>query len=63
MSGKAIRALTDPGRLYSRSEALSKPSPTPSGPGIYAWYFKEVPGITPADGCVTHDGVLFQNSA
>ena len=26
-------------------------------PGVYAWFFKEIPGATPTDECVTKDGL------
>ncbi len=52
-----IRTLTNPPILYSRSAVLSKPSPVPPEWGVYAWFFKEIPGTTPTDGCVTKDGL------
>ena len=45
-----INSLTKPIILYSRSAVLSKPSLIPAEPGLYAWFFKEIPGITPTDG-------------
>ena len=47
-----METLIDPHHLYSRSEVLSKPSPVPTVSGIYAWYFCEMPGITPNEGCL-----------
>ena len=47
-----METLIDPHHLYSRSEVLSKPSPVPDVSGIYAWYFCEIPGITPTEGCL-----------
>jgi len=52
-----IRSLTNPIILYSRSAVLSKPSPVPSERGLYAWYFREIPGATPTNGCVVKDGL------
>jgi len=46
-------SLTNPHRLYSRSEILSRESPVPREPGVYAWYFRSVPSGVPTDGC-TH---------
>jgi hypothetical protein len=43
--------------LYSRAEVLVKPSPVPSKQGIYAWYFREIPGQVPDKGCLTRDGL------
>ena len=54
----AIESLTTPDRLYSRSQVLSKASPVPAASGVYAWFFNEIPGITPTDGCVAKDGVI-----
>jgi len=49
-------ALTRPPRLWSREEVLAKPSPLPPSPGVYAWYFRQLPWpIDPGD-CVTFDG-------
>jgi hypothetical protein len=49
----SIKSLTQPISIYSREEILSKPSPAPEVPGVYSWFFKEIPGITPADKCIT----------
>jgi hypothetical protein len=40
---RAILALLNPERLYCRTEVLTRPSPVPKSPGIYAWYFNELP--------------------
>ena len=50
-----MKSLTDPKNLLSRSAVLSKPSPIPTERGLYAWFFKEIPGITPTDGCIVKD--------
>jgi hypothetical protein len=50
-----ISPITNPSTLYSRSMVLSTPCPVPTGPGIYGWFFKETPGITPTDGCLNKD--------
>ena len=47
-----MEEIINPQRLYSRSEVLSKPSPVPPVNGIYGWYFCEIPGITPNEGCL-----------
>jgi hypothetical protein len=36
-------ALLRPARLYSRQDVLTRPRPVPRRPGVYAWYFREVP--------------------
>jgi hypothetical protein len=48
---QAIDALLHPKRLYSAEDCLCRPSPTPPSPGVYAWYFDEVPPGVPVDGC------------
>ena len=52
-----INSLTKPTILYSRSEVLSNPCPVPTERGAYACFFKEIPGVTPTDGCITKDGL------
>lgn len=43
--------LLSPDRLFNRAEILSSPSPVPKSPGVYAWYFDEIPGDVPTQGC------------
>jgi len=45
--------LLNPERLWSRQEVLSRVCPAPNEPGIYAWYFRDVPGV-PIEECVAH---------
>ncbi len=52
-----ITSLTEPIVHYSRSQVLSKPRPVPSVSGVYTWFFKEIPGVTSANGCVTRNGL------
>lgn len=48
---------TETARLYTREEALGRPSPVPAGPGIYAWFFDELPDHRiDAKPCVRRDG-------
>lgn len=49
--------LTNANPIFSRQAVLTKPCPVPSKPGLYAWFFKEIPGAVPATGCVTRDGL------
>jgi hypothetical protein len=49
--------LTNPVRLFSRSEVLTKPCPVPAKRGTYAWFFKGVPQGVPIDGCYQRDGL------
>src|SRR4051812_45024264 len=45
-------SLLSPVHLYSRGEVLARPSPVPEAPGVYAWYFREIPRDVPISGCV-----------
>jgi hypothetical protein len=49
--------LTQPNILYSRSEVLAKPCPVPDQWGTYAWYFRDIPGNLPTEGCITKDNL------
>ena len=48
--------LTHPTRLWSRPNILARPCPVPAEPGVYAWYFAEVPPGVPTQGCAVRDG-------
>lgn len=48
--------FSKPQALCGRTEALSRGSPIPAVPGIYAWFFNEIPPGVPTQGCVEHDG-------
>ena len=45
--------LLDPERLWSRQEVLSRPSPISRAPGVYAWYFRNLPPQIPTTGCTS----------
>ncbi len=47
--------LLRPIRLLSRDEVLSRPSSVPKAPGVYAWYFRDIPPQVPINGCVQHE--------
>lgn len=49
--------LLHPTKLWSRVEILGRSSAVPKEPGIYAWYFREIPPLVPIDRCVTHEGL------
>jgi hypothetical protein len=52
-----FRSLTKPKILNSRAAVLEKPSPVPAERGLYAWFFDEIPGVTPTDGCHVQSGL------
>ena len=47
--------LTRPNILFSRSDVLAKPCPVPAQWGVYAWYFRNIPGRLSTEGCITKD--------
>ena len=54
--GMDCNDLLAPVRLFSRDELLSRPTPVPKVPGVYAWYFREIPAGVPTANCVRHNG-------
>lgn len=44
--------LLRPQRLWTRVEVLSRPSPGPKAPGVYAWYFRKVDNLVPSLDCL-----------
>lgn len=44
------------GQLRLRAEVMGRPSPAPSSPGVYAWYFKPAPGGVDTTGCFDAEG-------
>ncbi|NBQ44374.1 MAG: hypothetical protein EBU23_18415 [Mycobacteriaceae bacterium] len=44
-------------RVYTRAEVLALPSPVPQGPGVYGWWFRELPAAMDVRGCVSRDGL------
>lgn len=55
-SSDAAAGLLAPKHMFTRTEVLTRPSPVPSAPGVYAWYFDEIPDGVPIEGCCTVDG-------
>jgi hypothetical protein len=53
---RVLAQLAAPSRLYTRSEVLTKPPSVPTAPGLYAWYFREVPRGVPTASCPSHNG-------
>jgi hypothetical protein len=53
--GDALDLLRNPPCLWSREEVLDRPCPVPSVPGVYAWFFREVPPGVPAADCVVQN--------
>jgi len=44
--------LLKPSRLWTRAEVLSRPSPVPKAPGVYAWYFRALDCV-PSSACLS----------
>lgn len=49
--------LLAPQKLWSRAEILRLPSPVPKRPGVYAWYFKQIPPGVAAANCISVNGL------
>ena len=49
--------LLNPEAVYSRSDVLGKGCPVPAQPGVYIWFFKTIPQIVPANGCIQFNGL------
>jgi len=54
---RIIESLTRPTALYGRDDVLAKPCPVPKRPGLYAWYFREIPPNVPTVGCNQFNGL------
>lgn len=53
---EVVQALASPEHLWSRQEVLTRPSPVPAVPGVYAWYFDRTPSGVPTESCHAVDG-------
>lgn len=49
---RIVHSLANPKKLYSRVDIQQEDCPVPNCPGIYAWYFKEIPPGVPLKGCI-----------
>lgn len=52
------KELLNPSKLFSRQEVLARQSPLPRQPGVYAWFFKNVPPEVPSNDCVKWNDLL-----
>lgn len=50
----SVDALLKPQKLWTLGEVMSRPSPVPKVPGVYAWYFRGLTRI-PLAGCHSSD--------
>ena len=59
-----IRVVTSPdavttylaANIHCRTEVLSRPCPVPQEPGVYGWWFRELPADIDIKNCETRDG-------
>ena len=51
-----IETLVYKGRLFSRSDVNAKPCPVPQEPGLYAWFFNDIPDTVPTENCYGREG-------
>ena len=54
MPSAVLAQLLYPERIWSRTECLTRPSPVPAVPGVYAWYFRAALADVPTEGCHRH---------
>lgn len=52
-----IDSLIYPVRVWSRDEVLSEPGSIKKSPGVYAWFFKEIPPHIIINGCVKYQNL------
>ena len=52
-----VELIANPASIHSRETVLSKPCPVPAKPGVYAWFFKDIPGALPTTDRVTKEGL------
>lgn len=50
-------ALLNPDKHWGRTDILTTKDLVPKKPGIYAWYFEQIPPGVPIDGCITLNGL------
>lgn len=56
MVPEVLDGLVQPAHLWSRDEVLARPNPIPNSPGVYGWYFRELPRPIDTSQCATWDG-------
>jgi hypothetical protein len=57
----ALDGIVRPQRLWSRAELRQRPCPVPDRPGVYGWYFRQLPWPIDTSRCVHHDGHTLLN--
>ncbi|MFE2964519.1 GIY-YIG nuclease family protein [Streptomyces sp. NPDC059340] len=56
-------ALTEPDRLWSAQEVLSRPGPVAAAAGVYGWYFEQAPFADLAAGRLLYVGIAPRHMA
>ena len=49
--------LLNPAKFWTPSEISFDSSIVPPKPGVYAWYFRQIPPLVPTKGCHTFKGL------
>jgi hypothetical protein len=57
MTSNRFPLNVDTADLHSREQTLSRPSPVPNSPGLYAWFFRSIPPGIDTTGCQTVEGL------
>lgn len=54
---KVRESILRPERVYSLDDVSNHPCPVPAAPGVYGWYFREIPPDVPVRNCESHKGL------
>ncbi len=57
MIDEIVSGLIQPDRLFERSEVISNPKLIPASRGLYAWFFRDIPGNVPTENCAEVEGL------
>jgi hypothetical protein len=57
MTDEEIARFVTPERVFSRLDILARPSPVPARPGVYGWWFRQLPPRVVGDGCCRQHGL------
>jgi hypothetical protein len=58
MKDELLSGLLAPNRLWSRTDVLERPCPVPPVPGVYGWFFREIPPDVPVEMCRQHEDLM-----
>lgn len=50
-------AFFEDAQIFSRAEIVAKPDSIPASRGVYAWFFRDIPGRPPVEDCFSRNGL------